>query len=237
MLRALLVISSACATGAMVARLVPHPHPSLSKRFPQSPVARPCPPGLLRVKLPPKCNAEAQSPDGFRAQIGAGAQTALSLGGVVAADSALRRAFAAQAIAFPSSLAGFFLTFTVLTTLQSLHPPSAERLFRSAQPGCAFLAKWLAVFFVPNLVLLPLVITMGSADLARLGVLVLCGIGTSLPLAAFAASAAPAAPPAAPPAGAVTSTPAKPAPPFSAGGQRRHLQPRPNPNLNPNPNP
>lgn len=216
MLRALLVISSACATGAMVAR--PAPHPSLSKRFPQSPVVSPCPPppAKLRVKLPPQCNAEAQSPNGVRAQIGDGARTALSLGGVVAADSALRRAFAAKAIAFPSSLAGFFLTFTVLTTLQSLHPPSAQRLFRSAQPGCAFLAKWLAVFFVPNLVLLPLVITMGSADLARLGALVLCGIATSLPLAAFAASVAPAAPPAAPPAGGVTPAPAKPAAPFSA---------------------
>ena len=156
-----LVLSSACATGAMVARLAPHPSLSM--------VARPCAPSVLRVQLPPRCNAEAQSPDGVRAQIGAGAQTALSLGGVVAADSALRRAFAAKAIAFPSSLAGFFLTFTVLTTLQSVHPPSAQRLFSSAQPGCAFLAKWLAVFFVPNLVLLPLVITMGSADLARRG--------------------------------------------------------------------
>ena len=157
MLRALLVISSACATGAMVARLAPHP--SLSQRFPRSPVAaRPFPPGLaLRVKLAPQCNAEAQSPNGVRAQIGGGARTALSLGGVVAADSALRRAFAASAIAFPSSLAGFFLTFAVLSTLQALHPPSAQRLFRAAQPGCAFLAKWLAVFFVPNLVLLPLI--------------------------------------------------------------------------------
>ena len=163
-----LVLSSACASGAMVARLAPRPSLSM--------VASPCAP-VLRVQLPPQCSAEAQSPDGVRAQISAGAQTALSLGGVVAADSALRRAFAAKAIAFPSSLAGFFLTFTVLSALQSVHPPSAQRLFSSAQPGCAFLAKWLAVFFVPNLVLLPLVITMGSADLARSGLGLGLGLG------------------------------------------------------------
>jgi len=61
---------------------------------------------------------------------------------------------------------------------------------------------------------------VGPADRARLGVLVLCGIATSLPLAAFAASAAPAAPPAAPPAAAVPPTPAKPAAPFSAATLR-----------------
>ena len=148
-----LALSSACATGAMVARLAPHPSLPM--------VARPRAPGVLRVQLPPQCNAEAQSPGGVRAQIGAGAQTALSLGGVVAADSALRRAFAAKAIAFPSSLAGFFLTFTVLSALQSVHPPSAQRLFTSAQPGCAFLAKWLAVFFVPNLVLVRVRVRVG----------------------------------------------------------------------------
>ena len=117
------------------------------------------------------------------------ARTGLSLGGIVVADVALRRAFAARAISFPSSLAGFLLTSVLLIVLQSIHAPTAQRIFQAAQPGCALLTKWLAVFFVPNLVLLPLVITMSASDLGRLGVLILCGVATALPLAGLSAGA------------------------------------------------
>jgi putative effector of murein hydrolase len=66
---------------------------------------------------------------------------------------------------------------------------------------------------------------MGASDLAKLGLLILCGIATSLPLAAFAAQAAlggvvspPAAPPAANGLGLGFTPAAKPPPPpFSTG--------------------
>jgi hypothetical protein len=137
-----------------------------------------------------RCTEAATAKPSAMKQLSAKAYTALSLGAIIAADLFLRRLFKARSIAFPSSLAGFLLTATGLCTLQSMHPPTAQRIFAAAQPGCAFLTKWLACFFVPNLVLLPLVITMAPSDLGRLCLLILCGVATSLPLAAFSAKLA-----------------------------------------------
>jgi putative effector of murein hydrolase/putative effector of murein hydrolase LrgA (UPF0299 family) len=46
-------------------------------------------------------------------------------------------------------------------------------------PGAAFLSRWLAVFFVPNLVLLPLVPGVPSADGIRIVTVVLAGFASS----------------------------------------------------------
>ena len=139
------------------------------------------------------------------------AKTSASLGAIVTADSMLRRQFVARAIPFPSSLAGMLGLFP-RSTLQAACPPP-PRLRRSAA-GCD-ISRWLALFFVPTLVVLPLVLQMSALEFAKLATVIVVGLGASLPLAAItAASVLPkgesstastaAAAPAAPSAPAVT---------------------------------
>jgi len=116
--------------------------------------------------------------------------TAASLGSIITVDVALRRLFAARAVPFPSSLAGMLGLFGALCTIQAIRPQAAAAVADAAAPGCAFISRWLALFFVPNLVLLPLVLQMTAMDAAKLLALVVVGLSASLPLAAFAAKAA-----------------------------------------------
>ena len=97
------------------------------------------------------------------------ASTLTSLGAIVGADMLLRRAFLARAIPFPSSLAGMLGLFSGLCALQGAKPKAATAVFDFASPGCAFISRWLALFFVPNLVVLPLVLALPATfDLAPL---------------------------------------------------------------------
>ena len=143
------------------------------------------------------------------------AKTSASLGAIVTADSMLRRQFVARAIPFPSSLAGMLGLFSTLCVLQATVPAAASKIAGAAQPGCDFISRWLALFFVPNLVVLPLVLQMSALEFAKLATVIVVGLGASLPLAAItAASVLPkgesstastaAAAPAAPSAPAVT---------------------------------
>jgi len=121
--------------------------------------------------------------------LGKATRTVGSLGAIVTADVALRRLFLARAIPFPSSLAGMLGLFGGLCTLQALSPTVAKKVSDATAPGCAFISRWLALFFVPNLVLLPLVIQMSASEAVRLGLLVVVGLSASLPLAALTATA------------------------------------------------
>ena len=118
------------------------------------------------------------------------ASTLTSLGAIVGADMLLRRAFLARAIPFPSSLAGMLGLFSGLCALQGAKPKAATAVFDFASPGCAFISRWLALFFVPNLVVLPLVLQMSATEAVKLATLVVVGLSVSLPLAAWTATAA-----------------------------------------------
>jgi putative effector of murein hydrolase/putative effector of murein hydrolase LrgA (UPF0299 family) len=116
-------------------------------------------------------------------------KTSLSLGGIVGVDAVLRRVFAANSIPFPSALAGMLGLFSVLCTLQATAPRAASKIASAAQPGCDFISRWLALFFVPNLVVLPLVLQMSAAEFGKLLAVIVLGLGASLPLAALTATA------------------------------------------------
>lgn len=81
---------------------------------------------------------------------------------LVALDVGFRRLFKKLAISFPSSLGGCCVLFVSLLTL-----PLGEKLFQILSPGAALLAKWLPVFFVPSLVTLPLVGSVGPVSEVR----------------------------------------------------------------------
>ncbi|PSR91387.1 Plastidal glycolate/glycerate translocator 1 like [Actinidia chinensis var. chinensis] len=80
----------------------------------------------------------------------------VSLGIVLAIDKALKKAFVAAAIKFPSALFGMFCVFTILMVLDSTVPDAATSLMNFFEPALMFIQRWLPLFYVPSLVVLPL---------------------------------------------------------------------------------
>jgi hypothetical protein len=87
-------------------------------------------------------------------------RSVLSASALVAIDVVVRRTFQRLAVPFPSSLGG---CCALLVTMLATGPCYGERIYSLLAPGAGLLAKWLPVFFVPSLVTLPLVGTVGSS--------------------------------------------------------------------------
>jgi adenylate kinase len=108
-------------------------------------------------------------------------QTGLSLAAFIALDAALRRLFLARGLAFPSSLAGMLGLFALLLATGAGTTAARPLLYRVLKPGTDLLTRWLAVFFVPTLVLLPLSAGSLAPSLAlRLGAVLVLGFEASL---------------------------------------------------------
>lgn len=80
----------------------------------------------------------------------------VSLGIILAMDKFLKQAFAAAAIKFPSALFGMFCIFSILVILDSTVPAAATSLMNFFEPALLFIQRWLPLFYVPSLVVLPL---------------------------------------------------------------------------------
>ncbi|GLT58475.1 hypothetical protein SLA2020_313650 [Shorea laevis] len=80
----------------------------------------------------------------------------VSLGVILAIDKYLKKAFVAAAIKFPSALFGMFCIFSVLVILDTTVPAAATSLMNFFQPAFTFIQRWLPLFYVPSLVVLPL---------------------------------------------------------------------------------
>jgi putative effector of murein hydrolase len=95
---------------------------------------------------------------------------------LVILDVALRKYFKKACISFPSSLAGCGILFSFLVTLSSINNKLGDSVYNVFSPGALLLSKWLAVFFVPSLVTLPLAQPLGSAlELAKVSFIVIFG--------------------------------------------------------------
>uniref|UniRef100_A0A1D1YV39 Uncharacterized protein ywbG n=1 Tax=Anthurium amnicola TaxID=1678845 RepID=A0A1D1YV39_9ARAE len=79
-----------------------------------------------------------------------------SLGLILAADKFLKRAFMAADIKLPSALFGMFCVFTVLVVLDFAAPSAAKGMMDFFEPATMFIRRWLPLFYVPSLVVLPL---------------------------------------------------------------------------------
>ncbi|GLT68153.1 hypothetical protein SLA2020_404110 [Shorea laevis] len=79
----------------------------------------------------------------------------VSLGIILAMDKLLKAAFVAAAIKFPSALFGMFCIFSVLVILDSIVPAAATGLMNFFEPALLFIQRWLPLFYVPSLVVLP----------------------------------------------------------------------------------
>lgn len=77
-------------------------------------------------------------------------------------------------IQFPSSVAGMVVCCGVVMGVRSISVGAADMLTTALEPARQFLARWMAVFFVPPLVLLPLTPLPGAYDLV-VGSIVLGG--------------------------------------------------------------
>jgi hypothetical protein len=77
-------------------------------------------------------------------------------------DHLFRKAFLKYGINFPSQLGGCCILLTLMLVGNVIKPGSGDAVFTALTPGAALLAKWLPVFFVPGLALLPLAPSMGS---------------------------------------------------------------------------
>ncbi|KAI0563817.1 hypothetical protein FGB62_34g128 [Gracilaria domingensis] len=83
---------------------------------------------------------------------------------------------AALGISFPAPLAAMLLLFVLLSAMRMFSSPFVDRLNTVLfNPSVAFLTRWLAVFFVPNLVMLPLAPSLPSAHVAKIGLIIVCG--------------------------------------------------------------
>ncbi|KAK3157263.1 hypothetical protein QOZ80_2AG0118480 [Eleusine coracana subsp. coracana] len=82
----------------------------------------------------------------------------VSLGIVLAADKFLKQAFVAASIKFPSSLFGMFCVLSVLLVFDTFVPVLAKAFMDFFEPATLFIQRWLPLFYVPSLVVLPLAV-------------------------------------------------------------------------------
>ena len=79
-----------------------------------------------------------------------------------AIDYAVRKVFQANDITFPSSLGGCIILFVFFLVADLAKDGLGNDVFTFLSPGSALLAKWLPVFFVPGLAMLPRAPPLGS---------------------------------------------------------------------------
>ncbi|KAJ7953378.1 Plastidal glycolate/glycerate translocator 1 chloroplastic [Quillaja saponaria] len=114
----------------------------------------------------------------------------VSLGIILAMDKFLKRAFVAAAIKFPSALFGMFCIFFVLIILDSTVPSAAKSLVNFFEPALMFIQRWLPLFYVPSLVVLPLSVKdIPAASGIKISFIIAGGWLASLSVAGFVAIA------------------------------------------------
>jgi len=77
------------------------------------------------------------------------------VGALYATDCGLKQAAAAAGVTFPPALAGMLVIVAALVALASAAPDAADAVAAAAAPGLDWIARWLPLFYVPSLVVLP----------------------------------------------------------------------------------
>ncbi|XP_057977776.1 plastidal glycolate/glycerate translocator 1, chloroplastic [Malania oleifera] len=114
----------------------------------------------------------------------------ISLGIILAMDKFLKQAFVAAAIKFPSALFGMFCIFSILMVLDSTAPSAAMNLMKFFEPALMFIQRWLPLFYVPSLVVLPLAVKdIPTASGLKICFIIAAGWLASLSVAGFTAIA------------------------------------------------
>jgi hypothetical protein len=77
-------------------------------------------------------------------------------------ERAVNKLFIHFGIKFPAQLGGCGILFFFLVIADFILPGSGTSIFKALTPGTTLLTKWLPVFFVPGLAMLPLAPSVGS---------------------------------------------------------------------------
>lgn len=118
------------------------------------------------------------------------AHLVVSLGIILAMEKFLKMAFEAAAIKFPSALFGMFCIFSILMILDSTIPDAATSLMSFFEPALLFIQRWLPLFYVPSLVVLPLSVRdIPAASGLKICCIIIGGWFASLSVAGFTAIA------------------------------------------------
>jgi putative effector of murein hydrolase/putative effector of murein hydrolase LrgA (UPF0299 family) len=109
----------------------------------------------------------------------------------VVVDRILDATLAATGARFPGSVAGMLTVFAVLGGGHALWPDPIDRFVAWCRPGVDFLLRWLALFFVPALVLLPAAPVPSAGDVPRVVILIFGGFLFTLTTTAWIAASLP----------------------------------------------
>lgn len=147
----------------------------------RAPIKAPFPPATLPAsRSAPRASATVAGSGVTRFAADAGV-TVSSLALTIALEAAAVRALRQCGIQFPGSLAAMLFLLSTITLLRVLRlTGAAERVRALFSPAAAFLTRWLAVFFVPNLVMLPLAPRLPGADVAKIALVLVVGLIASL---------------------------------------------------------
>jgi len=108
------------------------------------------------------------------------------VGTLAAGEAAAKAAAAAAGTSFPPALLGMTALLAALSALSAASPAASDALASAAGPGLDWVSRWLPLFYVPSLVVLPLAVRgIAPPDLARM--LLIIGLGMPATLLATAA--------------------------------------------------
>ena len=119
-------------------------------------------PGRKELKLPKPFNNHGSYALSYRG--GADGQKDAITGAVILTliERGMNKIFQSKGIKFPAALGGCISLFFSLLLADIISPGLGESIFASLNPAAILLAKWLPVFFVPGLAMLPLAPSVGS---------------------------------------------------------------------------
>ena len=142
---------------------------------------------VARSSADSSASATASAPTAF----GAGVKLAGSVGGLFVADKWLEHALCAAGVTFPSALIGMFGVLTALLVTERLvGEEAANEMVGAVSPALSWIASWLPVFYVPSLVVTPLVVTkIAPSALVKVLAIVVVGFVTTIAFSATSANA------------------------------------------------
>jgi putative effector of murein hydrolase/putative effector of murein hydrolase LrgA (UPF0299 family) len=105
----------------------------------------------------------------------------VSLGAFLALDKFLKNVFSKYGLSFPSALFGMFLFVLLLTALSAINTDAAGKVESFFLPANTFIQRWLPLFYVPSLVVVPLSLKRISATEGfKIGAIVVGGWACTL---------------------------------------------------------
>lgn len=131
--------------------------------------------------------ASSGSESGLEAQ----AKLGLSAGALFVLDKALEHALKSAGVKFPSALIGMFALLAALLIAEKVAGEKAADDFKMAMsPALNWITSWLPVFYVPSLVVTPLVVTkIAPAALVKVLAIVVVGFVVTIAFSAYSAGA------------------------------------------------